>query len=135
VPPREPPPPPARPRRFEWQLRAIRVPAFVTVAVFAISLGSIKYAAMSREQDTPLAPPSAPVSMPQAPQQNAPSPTSNDSTSTDTTPANAAPVHFANPFDRSEVFDFPPGTSRDDARAAVAGMLFARARERLGSSR
>jgi hypothetical protein len=40
------------------------------------------------------------------------------------------PVAFANPFDRSEVFEFPPGTTRVEARDAVAQILLARARER-----
>jgi len=39
-------------------------------------------------------------------------------------------VHFANPFDPSEVFEFPPGTSESDARQAVADILLQRARER-----
>jgi len=40
------------------------------------------------------------------------------------------PVRFRNPFDHSEVFEFPPGTSQDDARQAVAEILWERARER-----
>lgn len=41
-------------------------------------------------------------------------------------------LFFANPFDRSEVFEFPPGTSESDARAAVAEFLIDRARGRVG---
>ena len=41
------------------------------------------------------------------------------------------PVRFANPFDATEVFEFPPGTSQTDARKAVADALLERARERL----
>jgi hypothetical protein len=44
--------------------------------------------------------------------------------------APSEPVRFANPFDRSETFEFPPGTTRDEARDAVAQMLIERARER-----
>ena len=44
-----------------------------------------------------------------------------------------APVRFANPFDPTEVFEFPPGTSYVDARDQVAERLIARARERSGS--
>jgi hypothetical protein len=40
------------------------------------------------------------------------------------------PVRVRNPFDRQEVFEFPPGTSEEAARDAVAEMLLARARER-----
>jgi hypothetical protein len=52
------------------------------------------------------------------------------------TPAPAAPiaapvpVKFANPFDRSEVFEFPAGTSKSEARARVADLLMKRAQER-----
>ncbi len=41
------------------------------------------------------------------------------------------PVRFQNPFDPSEVFEFPPGTSEAAARQAVADLLLARGRERL----
>lgn len=42
----------------------------------------------------------------------------------------AAPVRFANPFDKAEVFEFPAGTTQDEARDAVADTLKARATER-----
>jgi hypothetical protein len=41
-----------------------------------------------------------------------------------------SPMRFTNPFDPSEVFEFPAGTSEDDARESVAQILFERARER-----
>jgi len=41
-----------------------------------------------------------------------------------------APMRFANPFDPSEVFEFPAGTSEDVARQQVADTLLERARER-----
>ena len=40
------------------------------------------------------------------------------------------PVRFKNPFDASEVFEFPAGTSRTEMRDAVAELLSQRARER-----
>jgi len=40
------------------------------------------------------------------------------------------PLWFANPFDATEVFEFPPGTSREYAREAVAEILLNRARDR-----
>ena len=40
------------------------------------------------------------------------------------------PVLVRNPFDQSEVFEFPAGTSKTAARDAVAEMLLQRARER-----
>lgn len=41
-----------------------------------------------------------------------------------------SPTRFANPFDASEIFEFPAGTTEDDARQSVARILFERARER-----
>jgi hypothetical protein len=39
-------------------------------------------------------------------------------------------VRFANPFDASEVFEFPAGTTEAEAREAVAGFLVERAKTR-----
>ncbi|MFC4312247.1 hypothetical protein ACFPN2_24410 [Steroidobacter flavus] len=44
--------------------------------------------------------------------------------------AEGEPVRFANPFDRDEVFEFPPGTTEAEARDAVAEMLMDRAMSR-----
>lgn len=41
------------------------------------------------------------------------------------------PVRITNSFDKSEVFEFPPGTSESEARAAVADLLLKRATERM----
>jgi hypothetical protein len=41
-----------------------------------------------------------------------------------------SPVRFSNPFDASEVFEFPPGTNDDQARRSVATVLLQRARDR-----
>jgi hypothetical protein len=40
------------------------------------------------------------------------------------------PVVLVNPFDRTEKFTFPPGTSKADARDQMAAMLLQRAAER-----
>jgi hypothetical protein len=40
------------------------------------------------------------------------------------------PLRMSNPFDRSEVFEFPPGTSKAEARESIANVLLERARER-----
>ena len=40
------------------------------------------------------------------------------------------PVRFSNPFDASEVFEFPPGTSDEQARQSAAAILLQRARDR-----
>jgi hypothetical protein len=45
-----------------------------------------------------------------------------------------APVKFVNPFDSTEVFEFPSGMGESDVRAAVAELLLNRARERLAAS-
>jgi hypothetical protein len=48
------------------------------------------------------------------------------------TPSSAGPpVRFANPFDSTEVFEFAAGTTRAEARNAVAKLLTERAQERL----
>jgi hypothetical protein len=47
------------------------------------------------------------------------------------TPASEqVPVRFANPFDHTEVFEYPPGTSETAAREAVVEVLMERARDR-----
>jgi hypothetical protein len=43
------------------------------------------------------------------------------------------PVRFRNSFDRSEVFEFPPGTSAEEARQSAAAVLLQRARDRRGA--
>jgi hypothetical protein len=56
-----------------------------------------------------------------------------DAKSSDTAAAveTQSPVRFANPFDKGEIFEFPPGTSKAEARDAVAKILRDRANERL----
>ncbi|PZN33651.1 MAG: hypothetical protein DIU71_04535 [Proteobacteria bacterium] len=44
--------------------------------------------------------------------------------------AELPPVLFTNPFDETEVFEFPPGTTQEQARQAVADFLLQRARDR-----
>ncbi len=45
-------------------------------------------------------------------------------------PLTQDPVRFVNPFDSTEIFLFPAGTSHSEARDAVAEFLLERARER-----
>ena len=45
-------------------------------------------------------------------------------------PVSDPPVRVTNPFDASEVFEFPAGTTRAEARALMNEMLMERARER-----
>ena len=42
----------------------------------------------------------------------------------------AEPLRIANPFDATETFEFPAGTSEADAREAIAGFLIERATRR-----
>jgi hypothetical protein len=42
----------------------------------------------------------------------------------------SSPVRMANPFDSSEVFEFPAGTSKAEARESIANVLMQRARDR-----
>ena len=44
-------------------------------------------------------------------------------------------VRFANPFDHSEVFEFPAGTSKAEARERVGALLTKRAHERAATAR
>jgi hypothetical protein len=55
--------------------------------------------------------------------------------SASTPDAGPAPVRFRNPFDATEVFEFPAGTSDADARDAVAALLLKRAQERQQAER
>lgn len=45
------------------------------------------------------------------------------------------PVRFTNPFDVGETFEFPAGTSEEEARDAVSKVLWQRAHDRGASSR
>ena len=45
--------------------------------------------------------------------------------------ADSEAMRIKNPFDRTEAFEFPPGTSKAEAREAVARLLTERAQDRL----
>jgi hypothetical protein len=86
------------------------------IAAVLVVLGGVAHLAAKQ---TPV---SAPVA--QAPRPTPPPPPAD-------APAPAgAPVLFRNPFDRTEVFEFPPGTTQAEARDAVAKALMERARGR-----
>ncbi|HVY80193.1 MAG TPA: hypothetical protein VG994_04360 [Steroidobacteraceae bacterium] len=138
IPPRSTPPR----RALGVQLYAVAVPAIVAIAVFAISLTGMKYVATTGERDDSPPPGSAaaPVAAPNtasllsAPPTSDTPPSASNASPASPPPAKTAtadPVRFRNPFDPSEVFDFPAGTTRDEARAAVAALLIERARNRL----
>jgi len=50
------------------------------------------------------------------------------------TAESAKPVRIRNAFDKSEVFEFPPGTTQQEARDAVAQILLQRAVERQANT-
>ena len=45
--------------------------------------------------------------------------------------ADSEAMRIKNPFDRTETFEFPPGTSKAEAREAIAKLLMERAHDRL----
>lgn len=100
-----------------WPAGGVAAIVGVTVVLGTlIALGVIAQRTSERKHLTAAAPAPAPVAAtPVAPQPP---------------PPPGEPVRFKNPFDHSEVFEFPPGTSPADARQAVAELLMARARDR-----
>jgi|SRR5882757_4598052 len=106
-------------RRTEW-------PAIVLqIAAATVLSGVIAYLATSPKQSVAAA--TAPV-VPALPHQI---PAAVPVTPVNTvTPVNDEPVRFTNPFDATEIFQFPSGTRESDARQAVADVLLQRARDR-----
>jgi hypothetical protein len=120
--------PPRRPLSTlsRFSTLGLRLAAAAIVAIAAVV--AIRYWPITRTPEpatTPAAPATitAPVRGP-APHP-APEPPGTEFASTD-----PPPVRFANPFDSSEVFEFPAGTSYVEARDQVAQVLLARAKER-----
>jgi hypothetical protein len=85
------------------------------LALAAIAAGYALYSEIG-SSDAPRAATSSPVTQQQL--------SSTQSVSVD------EPLRVANPFDASEVFEFPAGTSEADAQEAVAGFLIERATRR-----
>ena len=98
------------------ELPAPRVALALSVAVAAVLMGCVVY--LSSRPERPAHRAMATVPRTAAPVARPPS-----------TPA-SEPVRFPNPFDDTEVFEFPPGTSQTEAREAVADLLMKRARDR-----
>jgi hypothetical protein len=98
--------------------RRLRLTVVLSIATAALALlMAVPYLAATRTQQ-PVHAAAASVSIPTASEMPAP-PT-----------IEGVPVRFSNPFDATEVFEFPPGTSRAEARDAVADLLSSRARDR-----
>ena len=108
------------------QRQAIRLSgAVATLFVFVGLRGVVEYAGLTAIQP-----------LPQPSQQQA---HTADSTAALASPPQLAyeqpaqpgsPLRMANPFDPAEVFEFPPGTSKAEARESIANVLLQRARER-----
>jgi hypothetical protein len=100
------------------------VPAVASVAAVA----PVQPAQTTTRAATQVAAVSVPVSTtPSEPRTSAPRRQHQSAT------APVSTVKFANPFDQNEVFEFPAGTTRAEARDAVAEILMQRARERQGT--
>ena len=98
------------------QHRKSRVALGAAIAAVLVVLGGVAHLAAKQKRVPPPvvrapAPPPAPAPV------EAPAPV-------------GEPVLFKNPFDRAEVFEFPPGTTQDEAREAVAKALMVRAQGR-----
>lgn len=109
-------PVPPRPRWLHSQLRGALIAGVVAIAAF---LSTLAYVAVTkaRPADMPVF-----VTARHLPRETAPPPAP---------VMEAIPVRYANPFDATEVFEFPPGTSQTEAHDAVATLLLQRGQERL----
>jgi hypothetical protein len=93
------------------------------VVLFSVALvGTIAAAALRGSDKRAALPPPPPVAIPAA---EPPPPVQ---TVAEVPPPE--PVVLVNPFDRTEKFTFPPGTSKADAREQMAALLLQRAVER-----
>ena len=121
-----------------------------SVAVASALITAVTYFAMTRpERPAPVATsiasiPPVPVTVAPPPPASGPAPApapapASASASASEPPSDAAtppePVRYVNPFDKKEVFEFPAGTSKAEARDAVAELLYERAQERQLSVR
>jgi hypothetical protein len=97
-----------------------RIALALTLAVAAVSVFGARYQYQPPIPERPASPPSNSLQSEPASFEKAPL----------ATDSQRPPVLFRNPFDASEVFEFPPDTSRAEARAAVADLLVKRATER-----
>lgn len=105
------------PLRFNIKRRVTRVTGPLAVMFAFVALRSFaQYAELIA------IPPSAVARPPAAPQQLVAEKPPQLSVS--------SPMRMANPFDTAEVFEFPPGTSKAEAREWIADLLMQRARDR-----
>jgi hypothetical protein len=92
------------------------------VVLFSVALVGVIAAATLRESDKRAALPSPPPAVVAAPEPPPPVQVAESPP--------PEPVVLVNPFDKTEKFTFPPGTSKADAREQMANLLLQRAVER-----
>jgi hypothetical protein len=122
--------------RAPWWLVRIGLPLCVTIALVALGTVGHRAGHGSTQQRKQAQPPVARAHDPAIPPKPAAatSPPAIGSAIPADSPVEAPanqPVRFKNPFDASEVFEFPPGTSTAEARRTVAAILLQRGRERV----
>jgi hypothetical protein len=98
------------------QQKKARILIGAAIAAVLVVLGSVAHLAAEPQ---PVSTPIVPAAPPAPPPPPAEPPL-----------AAAEPVLFKNPFDRTEVFEFPAGTTQQEARDAVAKLLMDRAQGR-----
>jgi hypothetical protein len=101
-------------RTGRWPLA--RAASALGIAAAVLALGS----AAHRAADQSSSPPAVTIKAPTSAAPATPEPAGLQS----------SPVRFKNPFDASEIFEFPPGTSAAEARESVAELLLQRAHDR-----
>jgi len=106
----------------------VGIAAVTAVAIASIAHHSRHEAASVSEQASTIAP-SAPAIAPASTDPTAGTAAAPDPAAA-TDAAQPEPVRVKNPFDHSEVFEFPPGTPLKEARQSVAQTLMQRAHER-----
>jgi hypothetical protein len=107
-----------KPPRRHWPAGGVAAIVGVTVVLGTlVALGAIAQRSAEHKHLAVAPPAPPPVIAPTVAQQPPP-------------PPGGEPVRFKNPFDHSEVFEFPPGTSQAEMRQAVAELLMERARDR-----
>jgi hypothetical protein len=104
------------------------------VAATAVALASIahraQHATVRAAAPVPAAPATAPSTQPTPPVSEPDTPEALAASDQAAAQSPAEPLRVKNPFDHSEVFEFPAGTSLKEARQSVADILMQRAHER-----
>ena len=105
-----------------YRARALCLSGWVVALALGVALAVLHFGVAKQRISRPAGRPLSPITTP-ARQMAAPEGPS-------TAASKQVTVRIANPFDRREIFEFPPGTSREYARTKVAEFLLDRARGR-----